>query len=231
MRTNTQVFGGLKVGKKLHNTLMAYVFRAPINLFFDVTPIGKILNRFSKDLAVIDEQIYYNFGGFLICLWQSIACLVVAAVAVPLILIVIFVFTVIATCLFVYSMKAYKDCYRIESVTMSPILSFFQETFNGSSVIRAFNRAEEFRNHSYKLVNKTTCANQVTIGVFGWYSLRLDFLVSLILIAGCAAVISLRNSADPILLSMMLQYLLTLQNYVKFTMGNFGEIERKMVSA
>lgn len=158
-RTNTQVFAGLRVGKRLHNELISYVFRAPINLFFDVTPIGKILNRFSKDLAVIDEQIYYNFGGFLVCLWQTIACLIVSATAVPMILTVIAVFLVAVFCLFVYSMKAYKDCYRIESVTMSPILSYMQETFNGSSVIRAFGRSEEFRKHSYALVNKTTCAN------------------------------------------------------------------------
>ena len=69
IRTNTQVCAGLKVSKKLHKELIAYVFRAPINLFYDVTPIGKILNRFSKDLAVIDEQIYFNIGNFLNCLW------------------------------------------------------------------------------------------------------------------------------------------------------------------
>jgi len=43
-------------------------------------------------------------------------------------------------------------------------------------------------------------------------------------------VILLRTSADPILLSMMLQYLITLQSFIKFLMMNFGEIERKMVS-
>lgn len=184
--------------------LIAYVFRAPVNLFFDVTPIGKILNRFSKDLAVIDEQIYYNFGGFIICLWQSITCLIVAVTAVPLIAAVIAVFLVIATFLFLYSMKAYKDCYRIESVTMSPILSYFQETFNGGTVIRAFNRAEGFKDWSYMLVNKTTCANQITIGCFAWYSMRLDILTSVILIAGCAACICLRSTANPIFLSLML---------------------------
>ena len=98
-------------------------------------------------------------------------------------------------------------------------------------MIRAFNRAQEFREQSCYLVNKTTLANQVTIGVFGWWSLRLDFLVSLILFGGVAGVITLRGTASPLLLSMMLQYLLQLQSYLKYTMGNFGEIERKMVSA
>lgn len=96
-----------------------------MNLFFDVTPVGKILNRFSKDLAVIDEQIYYNFGGFMASIWNVVICLAVATVAVPYILAVISVFLIISICLFVYSMKGYKDCYRIESVTMSPILSYF----------------------------------------------------------------------------------------------------------
>lgn len=229
-RSNYQVHTGLKVGKKLHNILIAYVFRAPINLFFDVTPIGKILNRFSKDLAVIDEQIYYNLGGFIICLWQGITCLIVAIAAVPYIAVVIAVYLVISTILFLYSMKAYKDCYRIESVTMSPILSFFQETFNGGSVIRAFDKSDDFKDWSYKLVNKTTQANQITIGCFAWYSMRLDVLTSFILIAGCAACICLRSTANPVYLSMMLQYLLTLQQYLKYCMSNFGEVERKMVS-
>ena len=60
--------------------------------------------------------------------------------------------------------------------------------------------------------------------------MRLDILTSMILVAGCSACILLRNTANPIFLSMMLQYLLTLQTYLKYTMTNFGEVERKMVS-
>ena len=150
--------------------------------------------------------------------------------AVPLIVVPIAVYLLVSISFFLYAMKAYKDCYRIESVTMSPILSYFQETFNGNSVVRAFGREAEFKDRSFNLVNKTTMANEITIGVFGWYSLRLDLLTSLILLAGCAACIVLRGTANPILLSMMLQYLLTLQTYLKYSMTNFGEVERKMVS-
>jgi ABC-type multidrug transport system fused ATPase/permease subunit len=37
-----------------HNTVIEKVMSAPVNLFFDVTPIGKILNRFSRDLEILD---------------------------------------------------------------------------------------------------------------------------------------------------------------------------------
>ena len=127
-------------------------------------------------------------------------------------------------------MKAYKDCYRIETVTLSPILSYFQETFNGNSIVRAYGKEVQFKNRSFELINKTTTANQITCGVFGWYSLRLDFLTIVVLAAGCAATILLRGTVSAVLLSMMLQYLLTLQTYLKSSMSSFGEIQRKMVA-
>ena len=48
------ICGNMRAIKVLHNSMLAKVLRAPINLFYDVTPIGKILNRFSKDLQVMD---------------------------------------------------------------------------------------------------------------------------------------------------------------------------------
>ena len=65
LRVSMFILAQLKVSSVLHNRLISQVFQAPINLFFDVTPIGKILNRFSKDLAIIDEQLFFDFGTFL----------------------------------------------------------------------------------------------------------------------------------------------------------------------
>ena len=203
-RSNLVIRRGLNVGRIVHNELLEYVYRAPINLYFDITPIGKLLNRFSKDMAVIDEQIYYNFNGFLFNMWQAVYALIVASIAVPYIVAAIGLFAIVMFCLFTYAMNGYRDCYRIESVTMSPLLSYFQETFNGNSVIRAYNRSEGFIDYSHTLINKITLANQITSAVYCWYTLRLDLMTGFVLTCGCAGVIVLRSEVSPVLLTLML---------------------------
>lgn len=47
----------MNISRVLHESMISKIIRAPINLFFDVTPIGKILNRFSKDLVTLDKEI------------------------------------------------------------------------------------------------------------------------------------------------------------------------------
>ncbi len=68
-RVLTLICGNLRSMKLLHNSMLHKVLCAPINLYYDVTPIGQILNRFSKDLAVLDTQICYTIGSFLACFY------------------------------------------------------------------------------------------------------------------------------------------------------------------
>jgi ABC-type multidrug transport system fused ATPase/permease subunit len=67
MRVGALICGNLRAIKLLHSEMLNKVLSAPINLFYDVTPIGKILNRFSKDLSVIDSTMLFTMGSFLAC--------------------------------------------------------------------------------------------------------------------------------------------------------------------
>ena len=92
----------------------------------------------------------------------------------------------------------------------SPLLSYFQETFKGNTVIRAFRKEDEFMERANELLDKITLANQIALGIFGWYSIRNDYNCTFMLIAGCTSTILLRDQVSSVLLGLMLQYLLQL---------------------
>ena len=176
----------LRSARIAHDHILKLVLQGPINLFFDVTPIGKILNRFSKDLAVLDNNLCFNVGSFFSCFYQALASLIVCAVSCHWIIVAEVIMIVAGFILFKFTLKGYKETNRIESVTKSPLLSFLQETQTGGSVIRAFKREADFRLVNYELINKNTLANQMSTGVWTWYSIRMDLFCSFVLTVATA---------------------------------------------
>jgi hypothetical protein len=55
LRNAVLVLTGWKAAKVVHQLMLNRVINAPINLYFDITPIGRIMNRFSKDLSILDS--------------------------------------------------------------------------------------------------------------------------------------------------------------------------------
>ena len=72
------------------------------------------------------------------CFYQAIAALVVAIYVVPYIIVAVVIMIAAAIMIFRHVLTGYKECYRLDAVTKSPILSFLQETQSGVTVIRAF---------------------------------------------------------------------------------------------
>jgi ABC-type multidrug transport system fused ATPase/permease subunit len=75
-------FASLRASKTLHNAMLSNILRSPM-AFFDTTPLGRIMNRFSKDTNVIDEGIPKAINVFLRILFQMIATIIVITVASP----------------------------------------------------------------------------------------------------------------------------------------------------
>lgn len=67
----------------MHEKLIGFVIRAPINLFFDVTPIGKILSRFSKNLEEVDRHIFHRIHHLIECCFSTLAVMAVATYTIP----------------------------------------------------------------------------------------------------------------------------------------------------
>lgn len=129
--------------------MISRVLNAPINLYFDTTPSGRILNKFSKDLSAIESMLVYLIGTFYAALYSTISILVVSVIVVWWIIFFVPVISYLIYRIFKRSISGVKDVTRVESVTKSPLLSFLGETISGASTIRSYDKVDGFIKRNY----------------------------------------------------------------------------------
>ena len=77
--------GNVRAGRILHKSILRNIIASPMT-FFDLTPVGRILNRFGKDLDVVDTLIAHNFSMWFVCTIRVISVPVVIGYSTPLFL-------------------------------------------------------------------------------------------------------------------------------------------------
>jgi ABC-type multidrug transport system fused ATPase/permease subunit len=135
---------GINASQNLHDKILRCLLSAPITEFFDLTPIGQIMNRFSADLDRVDVSLPDIVSQFLQNLFQIGGAVFVACIGSPYVLIsmapVLLIFFLIQK----YFRKSSREVKRLDAISRSPLLSLFSETINGLSTIRAFKQVEMF---------------------------------------------------------------------------------------
>ena len=133
----------LKASENLHDQMTKAVMKAPV-LFFDTNPVGRILNRFSKDVGFMDDLLPGQFlFAIQLCLYFFTATILSAVVNVWL-----FITCAPLTVLFMYLTKYYlrssREIRRLEAITCSPVYSLIADTVAGLEVIRSSEMENDF---------------------------------------------------------------------------------------
>ena len=134
----------------MHREMIVRVMKAPVNLYFDVTKFGQIINRFSKDIMILETQIGFTMGMFTIMLLMVLQLFFVVAINAWQLLFIFPVIFLIAVWHISRSINSIRETARLFSVTKSPVVSFLNESIQGQSTIRAYDRADEFVQTSYR---------------------------------------------------------------------------------
>ncbi|KAL4106375.1 hypothetical protein PRIC1_004426 [Phytophthora ramorum] len=128
----------------LHSKYLLKVLLAPVTTFFDVTPVGRILNRFSRDLDQVDNPLPYWALWMLLMMFQMASAFIVCAAADPYVLII---YAPVGLA-FVFAIKVYqasaRELKRFDSITRSPFLNLVSETLSGIETIRSYKMTEKF---------------------------------------------------------------------------------------
>lgn len=130
--------GCLYSARVMHNLLLKSVFHWPMELF-DTTPVGRILNRFSKDINTLDNTLPELLLMFVSQVFTVIGTIVVISISSPMFLIVVVPIFIMYYFVQRFYVATTRQLARLESVTRSPIYSHFGESISGVVSIRAYN--------------------------------------------------------------------------------------------
>ncbi|KAI1335226.1 hypothetical protein F5Y15DRAFT_398562 [Xylariaceae sp. FL0016] len=184
-------FGSLTASRKLHNRLMSAVTRAQFK-FFDVTPLGQLMNRFSKDLEAVDQEVAPVAIGVMTCALGIIITVVLIAAITPGFLIAGLFITCLYVVVGVFYLRASRDLKRLESVNRSPLFQQFGETLSGVTTIRAYGDERRFIRDNLSRINKQARPFIYLWAANRWLAFRTDVLGDFVaFFAGVFVILSL----------------------------------------
>ncbi|KAF9329230.1 hypothetical protein BG006_007662 [Podila minutissima] len=227
-----QVHCGIRSARVMHQEMLHSVLRSPM-MFFDTTPMGRILNRFSKDQSIIDEVLPRSFSGYFRTMFQVIAVLVVVTLSTPSFVVVIVPFGLIYLWLQRYFLATSRELRRLDSVSRSPVFAHFQETLGGISTIRAYRQQNRFVLGNEHRLDQNLRAFYPSIAGNRWLAFRLEVLSSVIIFGSAfLSVVSLARGlvVNPGLVGLSLSYALNITQTMNWMVRQYSEIESNIVS-
>ncbi|XP_069484546.1 ATP-binding cassette sub-family C member 9 isoform X2 [Ambystoma mexicanum] len=216
---------GLTAAKNLHHNLLKKIILAPIR-FFDSTPLGLILNRFSADTNIIDQHIPPTLESLTRSTLLCLSAIGVISYATPIFLAALLPLGIAFYFIQKYFRVASKDLQELDDSTQLPLLCHFSETAEGLTTIRAFRHEARFKQRMLELTDTNNIAYLFLSAANRWLEVRTDYLGACIVLT--AAVASITNDLSSGLVGLGLTYALTVTNYLNWVVRNLADLEVQM---
>lgn len=175
MQFSILCFMGLTASKWLNLGAVKKILHTPSS-FMDTTPLGRILNRFTKDTDSLDNELtedirlmMYQLGNIIAVIVLCIVYLPWFAIAVPFLLIM---FLVIAD----HYQSSGREVKRLEAVQRSFVYNNLNEVLGGMDTIKSYGAQERFLLKNDFLINKMNEASYLVAGLQRWVAIFLDIL-------------------------------------------------------
>ncbi|KAL3470334.1 P-loop containing nucleoside triphosphate hydrolase protein [Aspergillus californicus] len=218
---------GTNASKTMLQRAMNRVLRAPM-AFFDTTPLGRITNRFSKDIQVMDNEL---------CDAMRMYALTITMIISIMILIIVFYhyFAIALAPLFLlflmasnYYRASAREMKRHESILRSTVYARFGEAITGTACIRAYGVQDQFRDSIRDSIDTMNGAYFLTFSNQRWLSVRLDAVSTLLVFITGVLVVTSRFNVSPSISGLVLSYILAIAQMLQFTVRQLAEVENNM---
>ncbi|RMC02973.1 hypothetical protein DUI87_20166 [Hirundo rustica rustica] len=216
---------GLTAAKNLHHNLLNKIILGPIR-FFDMTPLGLILNRFSADTNIIDQHIPPTLESLTRSTLLCLSAIGMISYATPWFLVALVPLGIAFYFIQKYFRVASKDLQELDDSTQLPLLCHFSETAEGLTTIRAFGHEARFKQRMLELTDTNNIAYLFLSAANRWLEVRTDYLGACIVLT--AAVTSITEGPHSGFVGLGLLYALTITNYLNWVVRNLADLEVQM---
>ncbi|KIW09371.1 hypothetical protein, variant [Verruconis gallopava] len=226
------IFCSIEASRKLHERMAFAIFRSPMS-FFETTPAGRILNRFSSDIYRVDEVLARTFNMLFVNTARAIFTLVVISTSTPVFIALILPLTGLYLYIQRYYLRTSRELKRLDSVSRSPIYAHFSESLSGLSTIRAYRQQKRFSLENEWRVDANLRAYFPSINANRWLAVRLEFIGSVIIFAAAGFAIiavSAGNGPSAGLLGLAMSYALQITQSLNWIVRQTVEVETNIVS-
>ncbi|THC96422.1 hypothetical protein EYZ11_004119 [Aspergillus tanneri] len=222
-------WGSLHASFKIHHRLLKAVMHAKFK-FFDSTPLGQLMNRFSKDVEAVDQEVAPVAIGMLHCLASVIMIVVLISVITPGFLIAAVFITLIYFALGAVYLNSSRDLKRLESVQRSPLYQQFGETLNGIVTIRAYGDGPRFIVDNHRRINNYNRPHIYLWASNRWLALRVDITGASVSFFTAVFIIANIGKVDAGAAGLSLTYAVTFTENVLWLVRLYSEVQQNMNS-
>uniref|UniRef100_A0A8C7DD99 ATP-binding cassette sub-family B member 6 n=1 Tax=Oncorhynchus kisutch TaxID=8019 RepID=A0A8C7DD99_ONCKI len=224
-------FGGIRAASVVHNRLLDTVLKATVT-FFDTTPLGRVLNRFSSDLYSVDDTLPFFLNILLASIFGLLGMLVVMSYGLPWFLVALLPLGLLYHLTQRFYRHTSRDLKRLCSLTLSPVYSHFSETLSGLGTIRASSSASRFEEENERRLEQNQRCLFLSNAAMQWLDIRLQ-MIGVVVVTGISVIAVVQHqfkSIDPGLVGLSLSYALSITGLLSGLIFNFTQTEMQLVS-
>ncbi|XP_060548899.1 ATP-binding cassette sub-family C member 6 [Pantherophis guttatus] len=220
---------GIVASRKLFQQLLLDVLRSPM-IFFEQTPSGNLLNRFSKEMDAIDSIIPDKLKSLLSFLFNLLEIYVVIVVATPMVLVAILPLSALYIAFQVFFVTTSCQLKRLEAASRSPIYSNISETFEGSCLIRAFKVQQRFIVRNDIKVDESHKVSFPAVVADRWLATNIEILGNTIVLSAALLAVVYKPHLSPGMVGFSISCALQITGVLNWMVRASAEIDNHIMS-
>ena len=220
----------VQASRKLHERMLDAVLKTRIS-FFETTPQGRVVNRFSNDMMTIDEQLAQSLGEACQCFFNLLVTFAAISLSSPWFVALVPLLMLIYGKIQAWFIVSSRELKRIDNVTKSPIYAHFGETLSGAVTIRAYGEGARFAKKSMTQLDRNVQASYLmNCGINRWLMLNTQGMIGPLTTGITAVLAAATGQASPGLAAMAIKYSMQVSWSLMWLVRAFTDTETQCVS-